>query len=47
MPQDVFCMELPFYTHHSKRKDISEDDKQILRDLLKVTEPTVIYAAGI
>lgn len=47
LPKDVYCMELPFYTHHSKRKDIGEEDKQILRDLLKVTEPTVIYAAGI
>ena len=44
---DVYCLELPFYTHHSKRKDISEADVQIVRDLLKITEPTVIYAAGI
>lgn len=37
---------MPFYTHHSKRKDISEDDRVKIRDLLKLTEPTVIYAAG-
>jgi hypothetical protein len=22
-PRDVYCMELPFYTHHSKKKEIN------------------------
>lgn len=39
-------MELPFYTHHDKRKDISEADKQLIRDILKLTEPDYVYAAG-
>lgn len=39
-------MDLPFYTHHTKRKDISEEDKAVLRDLMRVTEPTFVYAAG-
>jgi hypothetical protein len=39
-------LELPFYTHHDKRKDISEADKQLIRDILKLTEPDYVYAAG-
>lgn len=39
-------MELPFYSHHSKKKDISEDDIVVLKDLLRLTEPDVIFAAG-
>lgn len=45
-PKDVYSLELPFYTHHQKRKDISEEDVKIVRDLLKIVEPTYIYAAG-
>jgi glucosamine-6-phosphate deaminase len=46
MPKDVHCMELPFYCHHSGRKDAGEADQQIIRNLLSTVEPTVIYAAG-
>ena len=45
-PKDVYCLELPFYSHHSKRRDPDEDDEKIVRDLLQIVEPTVIYAAG-
>ena len=45
-PSDVYCLELPFYTHHSKRQDPTKDDVDIVRDLLKIVEPTAIYAAG-
>jgi hypothetical protein len=45
-PKDVYCMELPFYAHHSGRKDAGEADKQIIRDLLEKVAPSVIYAAG-
>lgn len=44
--EDTYCMKLPFYAHHLTKKDISEDDKVVLRDLLKLTRPDVIFAAG-
>jgi|JI9StandDraft_1071089.scaffolds.fasta_scaffold3248682_1 hypothetical protein len=33
--EDTYCMKLPFYAHHLTKKDISEEDKVVLRDLLK------------
>ena len=44
---DVYCLNLPFYSKKSERKEPSEEDYARVKDLLRFTEPTVIYAAGI
>lgn len=39
-------MELPFYASHLKKKELSEDDKVVLRGLVEKIRPHAIFAAG-
>ena len=45
-PNNAYCLKLPFYSKKSQRKEPTEEDYSRVRDLMKITEPTVIYAAG-
>jgi glucosamine-6-phosphate deaminase len=43
----AYCLKLPFYgTSHFNRKSPKEQDYEIVRSLLRLIEPTVIFAAG-
>ena len=45
-PNNVYCLNLPCYSKKSQRKEPNAEDYSRVHDLLKLTEPTVIYAAG-
>ena len=46
-PNNVYSLELPFYGTHGKAKNpVGEKDYEIIRSLLRLIEPTVIFAAG-
>ena len=40
-------LNLPFYNNKKSKVPITEKDYEIVRNLLKLTEPDYIYAAGI
>ena len=43
----AYCLNLPFYgTNHFNRKNPGEDDYDNVRSLLRLIEPTAIFAAG-
>ena len=43
----AYCLNLPFYgTNHFNRKNPTEEDYEQIRTLLRLIEPTVIFAAG-
>lgn len=43
----AYCLELPFYgTSHKNRNEIGEEDYEVIRTLLRLVEPTAVYAAG-
>ena len=43
----AYCLNLPFYgTNHFNRKNPGEEDYEQVRSLLRLIEPTVIFAAG-
>jgi hypothetical protein len=46
-PANVYSLDLPFYGTHSKTKNpVGEKDYEIIKSLLRLIEPTVIFAAG-
>jgi len=47
-PEKSFCLNLPFYRNTMKsNRAITEKDEEIVKSLMRLIEPTVIYAAGI
>ena len=43
----AYCLELPFYgTNHFNRKNPGEKDYEEITSLLRLIEPTAIFAAG-
>lgn len=47
-PSNVYSLDLPFYGTRAKSKTpVSEKDYEVIRSLLRLIEPTVIFAAGI
>jgi glucosamine-6-phosphate deaminase len=46
-PSNVYSLELPFYGTHNKAKAaVGERDYEIVKSLLRLIEPTFIFAAG-
>jgi hypothetical protein len=46
-PSNVYSLDLPFYGTRTKSKvAVSEKDYEVIRSLLRLIEPTVIFAAG-
>ena len=46
-PERVHCLNLPFY--HAKnrsKREVTEKDEEMIRTLMMLVEPTVVYAAG-
>lgn len=47
-PSNVYSLDLPFYgTREKSKAPVSEKDYEVIRSLLRLIEPTVIFAAGI
>lgn len=46
-PSNVYSLELPFYgTHNKAKKPVGVRDYEIVKSLLRLIEPTFIFAAG-
>jgi hypothetical protein len=44
---NVYSLDLPFYgTRNKSKMAVSEKDYEVIRSLLRLIEPTVIFSAG-